>query len=104
VYATTAKDTGDAGGATTSQLMNPEIKLAGWLSIIPVQAKANEPDPVTPDPEDPNQPEDPTTPDDDGDDQAGGQQLGGCSTGSSTGGIATMFLIGLAAFIRRRRA
>ncbi len=100
VYATTAKDTGDAGGATTSQLMNPEIKLAAWLSIIPVQAKANEPDPVTPDPENPT-PEDPANPDDTAPDA--GQQLGGCSTGSSTGGIATFFLMGLALFIRRRR-
>ena len=101
VYATTAKDTGDAGGATTSQLMNPEIKLAAWLSIIPVQAKANEPDPVTPDPADPADPADPTNPDDTTPDA--GQQLGGCSTGSSTGGIASFGLMGLALLLRRRR-
>ncbi len=100
VYATTAKDTGDAGGATTSQLMSPEIKLAAWISIIPVQAKANEPDPVTPDPENPT-PEDPTNPDDTSPDA--GQQLGGCSTGSSTGGIASFGLMGLALLLRRRR-
>jgi uncharacterized protein (TIGR03382 family) len=29
--------------------------------------------------------------------------LGGCSSTGTTGGLATFFLIGLAAFIRRRR-
>lgn len=101
MYATTAKDTGDAGGATTSQLMNPEIKLAAWLTIIPVQAKANEPDPVTPDPDE-TTPDDPSTPEDESADDSA-QQLGGCSTGSSTGGIATFGLMGLALLLRRRR-
>jgi MYXO-CTERM domain-containing protein len=29
--------------------------------------------------------------------------MGGCSAGGSSSGAATLFLIGLAAFIRRRR-
>jgi uncharacterized protein (TIGR03382 family) len=32
-----------------------------------------------------------------------GTTLGGCNAGGSSGGLATFFLIGLAAFIRRRR-
>jgi uncharacterized protein (TIGR03382 family) len=102
VYATTAKDTGDAGGATTSQLDKPEIKLAAWLSVIPVQAKASEPPPVDPGNPEPTDPTDPTDPGNE--DPNAPSQLGGCSTGSSTGGLASFLLIGLAMFFRRRRA
>jgi MYXO-CTERM domain-containing protein len=100
VYATTAKDTGDAGGATTNQLMSPEIKLAAWLTVVPVQAKAAVEPPVNP--EEPTV--DPETPpaDETEDPGAAGSSLGGCSTGNSTGGIMGLLLLGLA-FIRRRR-
>jgi MYXO-CTERM domain-containing protein len=100
IYATTAKDTGGAGGSPTTQADNPAITLAAWLTVVPVQSKASEPDPLpqdptTPDPTDP----DPTTPEP----TDPGTSLGGCSTGGSSTGFATLLLLGLAAFIRRRR-
>ncbi len=81
--------------------MNPSQKLAGYLSVVPVaQAKEEvtnpNPDP-TPDPVNPNpEPtgEDPRPPSD---------SVGGCSTSNSTGGLASFLIVGLAAFIRRRR-
>jgi uncharacterized protein (TIGR03382 family) len=98
VFATTGKDQAD--------MTKPELKLSSYISILPI---AQTPKAVTPDPT-----PDPTgsgsgsgsgeepTPGAGGDDT--GSALGGCSAGgSSTGGLATFLLIGLAAFIRRRR-
>jgi uncharacterized protein (TIGR03382 family) len=97
IYATAAK-----GGE-----MNPAKKLAGYLSIMPIASGAK---PVAT----------PTGPGtgggagtgggtgtsggtaDEAGDDGSDTTLGGCSTGGSTG-LATFLLIGLAAFIRRRR-
>ncbi|MBA3541666.1 MAG: hypothetical protein H0T79_18780 [Deltaproteobacteria bacterium] len=103
ITTTTGKDPAD--------MMRPELKLSSYISVLPIaQAPAevpagsgsgsSEPDPTEPtDPTDPTEPTDPST---------GGTQetLGGCSStgGGSTGGAASLLLIGLAAFIRRRRS
>jgi hypothetical protein len=93
--------------ATTGKPMEevgmPEYKTTAFLTISPV---ATRPTQATEDPTDPTQPE-PTTPvtpeeGDDGGASDPGASLGGCSTGGSAG-FASMLLIGLAAFIRRRR-
>src|SRR5258705_7651798 len=97
VMATTAKDTGGAGGVTMSQELKPEIKLAAWLTIVPVQQKAN----TTPPPgTEPPPGSIPPTEDPGSDPQ--GDSLGGCNAGGSAG-LATFLLLGLATLIRRRR-
>lgn len=88
-------------GKPMAEVGAPEKKPSGYITVIPVaQAPAQQggsgsgsgsnPDP-TPEP----------TPE--GEDPAAGDSLGGCSTGGTTGGLATFALIGLAAFIRRRK-
>jgi uncharacterized protein (TIGR03382 family) len=100
VMATTAKDTGGVfGGATEDQSMNPAIKLAAWLTVVPVVDTAAQPDPTGPDPTNP----DPSNPDPSNPDEPAGESLGGCSTGGGSTGMATLLLLGLAAFFRRRR-
>jgi uncharacterized protein (TIGR03382 family) len=91
--------------------MNPAVKLAAFLSVMPVASGA----PATT-----TQPATTTTTTtgtsgstttgsttdtastDDGSADSSDTTLGGCST-TGTGGLATFLLIGLAAFIRRRR-
>ena len=106
VMTTTGKDPAD--------MMRPELKLSSYITVMPI---AQVPADVTPTPDGDPEPEpdgDPTpepdgdpTPDPtpDPDPNGTGAAVSGCSTGgSSTGGAAsTLLLIGLAAFIRRRR-
>ena len=104
VTTTTGKDPAD--------IMKPQLKLSSYITVIPVQqtptAQENPPPQgngsgsgsasggsgsgsgSNPNP-DPNGGVDP------------GSSFGGCSAGSSSSGAATLLLIGLAAFIRRRR-
>lgn len=93
INATTAK------GAVT----DPSVKLAAYVSVTPVASGAAPATPGTPG----------TGGNTGGNNNGGGEgegegsdgsdtTLGGCSTGGSAG-FATFFLIGLAAFIRRRR-
>lgn len=94
IFASTAKAPEDTDAA---------IKTSGFLTVIPVTsspAAAPPPNPnQTPDPQDPADPQDPTDPGSGSSDTT----LGGCSTTGSTGGVLTFLLIGLAAFLRRRR-
>jgi len=116
VHATTGKPMEEVG--------MPEYKATAFLTISPVASACNSStgagngtgggggggggsvpgcqntDPGT----DPTDPTDPTTPDGEDPGVSDGSSLGGCSsTGGSAGGLS-MLLIGLAAFIRRRRA
>lgn len=77
------------------------IKLSAFLTIMPVtSAPAG-----TPAPSDPSTPADPADPENPADGENGSSDaLGGCSTTGTSGGLATFLLIGLAAFIRRRRS
>ena len=106
--------------ATTGKPMEevgmPEYKATAFMTITPVASACNadgtgstpgcqnQTDPST-DPQDPTDPVDPTTPG--GEDPTAadpGASLGGCSSTGGSAGLASMLLIGLAAFIRRRRA
>jgi uncharacterized protein (TIGR03382 family) len=81
--------------------MNPAKKLAGYLSIMPVASGVTAPSTGGTGTTSGTDTGTDTSTDEpvDGSDTT----LGGCSTGGSAGGLATFFLIGLAAFIRRRR-
>jgi uncharacterized protein (TIGR03382 family) len=103
VTSTTAK--ADTEVPTASCLDCAKIKLSAYLSVIPV---AQTPAAATPPPSGsgtsnppgstPTDPSNPTPPSSDP-----GTTLGGCSTSGGTSGAMTFLLIGLAAFIRRRR-
>ncbi len=90
-------------GKSIADMTKPEIKLTGFLSVVPVTST-----PVTPptgsDPTNPTNPDptNPTNPDPAGTDS--GSALGGCSATTGSSGALTFLLIGLAAFIRRRRS
>jgi MYXO-CTERM domain-containing protein len=96
-------------GKDPSDIMTPQLKLSSYVTVMPISqtpsASENPPGPGSgsgsgsnpgsgsgsnPNP-DPNGGVDP------------GSSFGGCSAGSSSSGGATLLLIGLAAFIRRRR-
>ena len=86
-------------GKALKDMTNPAIKLTGFISVLPVTATPK----VTPPPTGGgDNPPGGTDPDDNGD-PAPGSSLGGCSAGHGTSGALTFLLIGLAAFIRRRR-
>jgi uncharacterized protein (TIGR03382 family) len=99
IFATTGKDPVD--------MLKPELKLSAYISILPITQ--------TPVASQPGGGTGTGTGDGTGDGTGGetppgedpadeaGTALGGCSTTGSTGGLATFLLIGLAAFIRRRR-
>lgn len=118
VHATTGKPMEEVG--------MPEYKATAFLTISPISSACNSStgsgagngtgggtgggsvpgcqntDPGT-DPSTPTDPgTDPVTPEGEGLDA--GQSLGGCSSTGGSAGLASMLLIGLAAFIRRRRA
>ncbi|MBL9016051.1 MAG: hypothetical protein JNL83_17820 [Myxococcales bacterium] len=94
-------------GKDPSLMMDPKRKLTAYLTVLPVVTtpKVTTPPTQNPDPTNPNPPPtqnpDPTTPDE-GTDEAG-TALGGCSATTGSGGALSLLLIGLAAFIRRRR-
>jgi MYXO-CTERM domain-containing protein len=98
VVTTTGKDAAD--------MTDPRKKLSTFMTVMPVaQNPAPAPTPE-PQPQPSGTQDDPNTPEDET--QVGGTQsadstLGGCSTGGGTTGAASLLLIGLAAFIRRRR-
>ena len=85
-------------------MMDPRKKLSAFLTIMPVaQTPAAAPTPQ-PQPQPSGTSDDPTTPDVDESQPAGASDsLGGCSTSGGSAGFLSLLLIGLAAFIRRRR-
>jgi uncharacterized protein (TIGR03382 family) len=87
--------------------MNPAKKLAGYLSIMPVASGVTAPSTggtgTTSGTDTGTGPDTGTDTSTDEPVDGSDTTLGGCSTGGSAGGLATFFLIGLAAFIRRRR-
>ncbi len=90
-------------GKNATTMMNPAKKLSAFLSVLPI---AQTPKVVTPPGGGSGSGSGsggdlPPTGGDEGTDS--GTALGGCSTGGSTGGAFGLLLIGLAAFIRRRR-
>jgi MYXO-CTERM domain-containing protein len=101
VFSTTGKDPAD--------MMQPELKLSSYLTVLPVVTvpdaaptpgggsgsddPAPQPNP-TPEPNPTPDPQDPADP---------GTSLGGCSAGGGAAGGLTFLLIGMAAFIRRRK-
>jgi len=99
VWATSGKDQAD--------MTDPTKKLSAYLSVLPVAQVAAGPAPSQPEPQpEPGQPEpqpEPEQPADDTSADASDTTLGGCSATSSSSGLATFLLIGLAALIRRRR-
>jgi uncharacterized protein (TIGR03382 family) len=104
ISASTGKAENEVPSATC--LDCAKIKLSAYITVIPVAqtpAAITPPDSgsdSTPTPTDPNQgTQDPTQP---GGTDAG-TTLGGCSTAGGTSGALTFLLIGLAAFIRRRK-
>jgi MYXO-CTERM domain-containing protein len=92
-------------GKDQSEMADPKKKLSAFLTIMPVaQQPVAAPPPAQPQPS--GQTDDPATPEDET--QTGGagasdEALGGCSTGGGSAGFLSLLLIGLAAFIRRRR-
>jgi MYXO-CTERM domain-containing protein len=85
--------------------MDPRKKLSAFLTIMPVAqtpAAAAQPQPQ---PQPSGTTDDPTTPEDETETGAGAsdEALGGCSTSGGSAGFLSLLLIGLAAFIRRRR-
>ncbi|MDQ3334152.1 MAG: GlyGly-CTERM sorting domain-containing protein [Myxococcota bacterium] len=98
VIATTGKD--------PSEMTDPRKKLSAYLTIMPVaQNPAPAPQPQ-PQPQPSGQTDDPSTPEDETDpanNPSSGEALGGCSTSGGSAGFLSLLLIGLAAFIRRRR-
>lgn len=95
-------------GKDPSQMMDPKIKLAAYISVLPIVSTPKVTTPPSGSGSGSNPPPtggqnpDPTTPDDQGTDEAG-TALGGCSATTGSGGALSLLLIGLAAFIRRRR-
>jgi uncharacterized protein (TIGR03382 family) len=83
-------------------VMDPAIKLAGFLSVIPVASGPAAQTGGTSGGTTGGGTTDPGTDDGGSTDDGSDATLGGCSTGGSAG-LATFLLIGLAAFIRRRR-
>ncbi|MBA2559832.1 MAG: hypothetical protein H0V07_08090 [Propionibacteriales bacterium] len=92
-------------GKSFADMTKPEIKLTGFLSVVPVTSTPVQttPDPTNPTPTDPTNPT-PTTPEDTTGGDEAGTALGGCSATTGSSGALTFLLIGLAAFIRRRRS
>jgi uncharacterized protein (TIGR03382 family) len=102
ITATTGK--ADTEVPSASCLDCAKIKLSAYITVIPVAqtpAAATPPSGSgsTPPPSDPGTPSDPSQPAS----SDPGTTLGGCSTSGGTGGAMTFLLVGLAAFIRRRR-
>jgi MYXO-CTERM domain-containing protein len=98
VWATSGKDQAD--------MTDPRKKLSAYISVLPVAQVAATPAPSQPEP-DPSLPE-PTptpepTPEEETVEAGSDTTLGGCSTGGSSTGFATLLLLGLATLIRRRR-
>lgn len=93
-------------GKDPSLMTDPKRKLSAYLTVLPIVSTPK----VTAPPSGsgsgsnppPTQNPDPTTPEDPGTDEAG-TALGGCSATTGSGGALSLLLIGLAAFIRRRR-
>ena len=86
-------------GKNGTTMMNPAKKLSAFLSVLPI---AQVPASTTP----PGGGSGSDTPPGGEVPEEGGESgtaLGGCSTGNTTGGAFGLLLIGLAAFIRRRR-
>lgn len=81
------------------QDMIAENKLAAFMTITPVASGATAATPGTSGSSNNNGSDTPST---DGSSD-GSDTLGGCSSTGATGGLASFLLIGLAAFIRRRR-
>jgi MYXO-CTERM domain-containing protein len=99
ISATTGKSPDEVPSATC--LDCAKIKLSAYITVIPVAqtpAAATPPDSgsnsSTPPSQDPTQP---------GASSDAGTTLGGCSTSNGTSGALTFLLVGLAAFIRRRK-
>jgi uncharacterized protein (TIGR03382 family) len=91
-------------GKTMADITKPQIKLTGLLTVTPIAqtptvASGGDPGTGSGSGSDPSTGGDPGT----GGSSDPGTTLGGCNTGGTSGGLATFFLIGLAAFIRRRR-
>jgi MYXO-CTERM domain-containing protein len=93
-----------SSGKDALEMMDPKKKLSAFLTIMPVaQNPAAAPTPQ-PQPQPSGTSDDPTTPDVDESQPAGASDsLGGCSTSGGSAGFLSLLLIGLAAFIRRRR-
>ena len=97
VISTTGKDAGE--------MMDPRKKLSAFLTVMPVAQTpaASQPQPQ-PQPQPSGQSDDPATPEDESQGAAASDQaLGGCSTSGGSAGFLSLLLVGLAAFIRRRR-
>jgi uncharacterized protein (TIGR03382 family) len=91
LYATTAK----------GEDMDPSHKLAAYMSVMPIASSAPAAAPATQTTGSSGSTTTDTTAADESSDGSD-TTLGGCST-TGSGGLATFLLIGLAAFIRRRR-
>jgi MYXO-CTERM domain-containing protein len=92
-------------GKDASEMTDPRKKLSAFLTIMPVaQTPPAAPTPQ-PQPQQSGTSDDPTTPDVDESqtDTTSDEALGGCSTSGGSAGFLSLLLIGLAAFIRRRR-
>jgi uncharacterized protein (TIGR03382 family) len=84
-------------------MTNPAKKLSAYITVMPVaQTPAPAPQPQ-PQPQPSGSSDQPQTPDQPMGSDASDSTLGGCNAGGGSAGFLTMFLIGLAAFIRRRR-
>jgi MYXO-CTERM domain-containing protein len=93
-------------GKAPEEMTKPEIKLSTFLTVMPVaQTQAPAPQPQ-PQPQPSGQSDQPAPGDDPNMDTGNGasdQSLGGCSTSGGSAGFLSLLLVGIAAFIRRRR-
>ena len=85
-------------GKDAADMTKPEIKLSAYMTVLPVAQTPKAPDVTPPGTTPPG-----TTPPGEDPNGDSGTSIGGCSSTGTSSGLATFLLIGLAAFIRRRR-
>jgi MYXO-CTERM domain-containing protein len=94
-------------GKDPSEMMQPQKKLSGYITVMPVAQNAQPAPQPQPQPQPSGESEgedDPTTPEvDESQPGSSDQALGGCSTSGSNAGFLTLLLVGIAAFLRRRK-
>jgi uncharacterized protein (TIGR03382 family) len=108
VTATSGKEMANVCPGCTDTVSNAAIKLTAFLTVTglaqtPTASTSTDPGTI---PGTPGQSGGDTGSTNPGSTDGGsdpGTTLGGCNAGGASGGLATFFLIGLAAFIRRRR-
>ncbi|HEX2691048.1 MAG TPA: hypothetical protein VHN14_30750, partial [Kofleriaceae bacterium] len=108
VTATSGKEMANVCPGCTDTVSNAAIKLTAFLTVTglaqtPTASTSTDPGTIPGTPGQSGGDTGSTTPGSTDGGSDPGTTLGGCNAGGTSGGLATFFLIGLAAFIRRRR-